>query len=102
MRPLFTVDASGHLVSDIIEADETPLSTAIIIGSHFEFEKPYSTPWGDVPVGVIATVTEVHEATGELDLEVHEVVPALFYWQNVIIMLPFMSDDLVSCLRLLC
>jgi hypothetical protein len=102
MRPLFTLDATGHLVSDITEATAQPANAAIIVGSRFEFEKPYATPWGEVPVGVVAIVTDVHEETGELDLEATTLVPALFLWSNVLIMLPFMSDDLTACLRLLC
>jgi hypothetical protein len=100
MRPIITVDVNGHLFSTIEDASVG--ANAIIVGSRFEFEKPYETPWGEVPTGVVAIVTEVHEATGELDLEVPEKVPALFMWSNVLIMLPFMSEDLGACLRLLC
>ena len=100
MRPMFTIDATGHLVSDIEEADNAR-PRIIVVGSRFEFEKPYTTPWGDVPAGVTATVTEVHDETGELDLEVKEKVPALYFWSNLLIMLPFMSDDLIACLHLL-
>lgn len=100
MRPLFTVDTTGHLVSDITEA-EMPIASGVSVGSAFSFDTPYATPWGDVPVGVEAFVTEVHNETGELDLEVRQVVPALFMWSNILIMIPFMSDDLSACLRLL-
>lgn len=100
MRPIITIDASGHLVSTIEDADTG--TSAVNVGTRFEFEKPYETPWGEVPVGVVATVTEVHEATGELYLEVRDVIPALVLWSNLLIMLPFMSDDLANCLRLLC
>lgn len=99
MRPIITVDANGHLISDLTEATDTRVP--IEVGSHFEFETAYSTPWGEVPVGVVATVTEVHVDTGELDLEVTQKIPALFLWSNLLIMLPFMSDDLMRCLRLL-
>lgn len=99
MRPTITVDASGHLFSTIIKKDAPP---AIVVGMRFEFEKPYETPWGEVPAGVVATVTETNEATGELDLEVTENIPALFFWHGSLIMLPFMSEDLSACLQLLC
>jgi hypothetical protein len=99
MRPLITVDASGHLISTIEDANAG--ANAITVGTRFEFEKPYETPWGAVPTGVVAVVTEVHEATGELDLEVPEKIPALFMWQGMLILLPFMSEDLGACLRLL-
>lgn len=99
MKPFFALDATGHLVSAIEEANQA--LSCITVGTCFEFEKPYSTPWGDVPVGTVAVVTEVHNVTGELDLEVTEKIPALFYWGQLLIMLPFMSDDLATCLHLL-
>jgi hypothetical protein len=100
MRPIITMDATGHLFSDIEEAGN--VLPHVIVGTLFEFETPYSTPWGDVPKGVVAIVTDVNDATGELDLEVTTKVPALFYWHNALIALPFMSDDLLACLRLIC
>jgi hypothetical protein len=98
MRPIITIDATGHLFSTIIENEETPV---IAVGTRFTFEKPYETPWGEVPAGIVATVTENNDATGELDLEVAEKVPALFMWQGMLILLPFMSEDLSACLTLL-
>lgn len=100
MRPTISIDAAGHLFSTIEDANSG--ANAITVGSRFEFEKPYETPWGEVPVGIIAIVTEVNEETGELDLEVPEKVPALYLWSNLLIILPFMSDDLTACLHLLC
>jgi hypothetical protein len=99
MRPIITIDATGNLVSTIIDNDVT--APSIAVGTRFTFHKPYETPWGSVPTGVVATVIEAHEATGELDLEVQEKVPALFMWHGLLILLPFMSEDLSACLRLL-
>jgi hypothetical protein len=99
MRPIITIDQSGHLVSTIIDNDVT--APSIAVGTRFTFHKPYETPWGEVPRGITATVIETHEATGELDLEVQEKVPALFMWHGLLILLPFMSEDLSACLKLL-
>jgi hypothetical protein len=99
MRPVITIDQSGNLVSTIIDSDIA--APTITIGTRFTFHKPYETPWGQVPEGVVAVVTETVESTGELDLEVTEKIPALFMWHGVLIMLPFMSEDLSACLKLL-
>lgn len=99
MRPVITIDETGHLISSIIANDVTV--KAIAVGTRFTFHRPYETPWGEVPTGIIATVIETVDATGELDLEVAEKVPALFMWSGLLILLPFMSEDLSTCLKLL-
>jgi hypothetical protein len=99
MRPIITIDATGFLTSTIIDNEDA--SPNIAVGTRFTFHRPYETPWGEVPTGIIATVIETHDATGELDLEVEEKVPALFMWHGLLIMLPFMSEDLSACLRLI-
>jgi hypothetical protein len=99
MRPIITIDETGHLVSTIIDSDVA--APTIAVGTRFTFHKPYETPWGEVPTGITATVIETIDDTGELDLEVLEKVPALFMWSGMLILLPFMSEDLSACLKLL-
>jgi hypothetical protein len=99
MRPIITIDANGHLISTLIDNDGA--SPSIAVGTRFTFHRPYETPWGEVPTGITATVIETVDATGELDLEVEEKVPALFMWSGLLILLPFMSEDLSACLKLL-
>jgi hypothetical protein len=99
MRPAITIDETGHLTSTIIDNDSA--APSIAIGTRFTFHRPYETPWGEVPTGITATVIETNDDTGELDLEVQEKVPALFMWSGLLILLPFMSEDLSACLKLL-
>jgi hypothetical protein len=99
MRPIITIDENGQLISTIIDNDS--VAPCIAVGTRFTFHRPYETPWGEVPMGITATVIETHDATGELDLEVQEKVPALFMWHGLLILLPFMSEDLSACLKLL-
>jgi hypothetical protein len=99
MRPIITIDANGSLTSTIIDNDA--IAPNIAVGTRFTFHTPYETPWGEVPTGITATVIETHDATGELDLEVQEKLPALFMWHGLLILLPFMSEDLTACLKLI-
>jgi hypothetical protein len=69
------------------------------VGDVFFFAAAYSTEYGDVPEGTKVFVQHVADEDGATWLRAEGDVPALFHWDNLIVIVPYLTEDLLPCLR---
>lgn len=72
---------------------------ALRVGDVFYVAQAYSTEHGDVPEGTKLFVQHIAEEDGATWLRAEGDVPALFHWDNILVMVPYDTEDLLPCLR---
>ena len=97
MRPTFVVTSNGELVSAINRKGD---QHALRIGLRLDLAYPYRTEYGIVPAGARGVVMKVDEEDGTTWILMEGMEPALFHWDNLLVISPFETDDLVACIRL--
>ncbi|MBW7970938.1 hypothetical protein [Bradyrhizobium sp. BR 10289] len=95
MRPTFALNCDLQPVSVIVSQD-TP--NALRIGTSILFVKPHLNEFGEIPAGAKGFVEFIDNVTGLHEILMEGAEPALLPWGNKIVLSPFESDDLASCL----
>lgn len=96
MRPTF-----------LLNTELKPVSALITIGEHdgvtmhtcFELVKDFETEYGKISAGTRGFVDYIDPENGTVELLMEGIEPALISWGNIMIMVPFQTDDLAECLR---
>lgn len=98
MRPTFLVTTNGELVSAIRKKGE---QHTLRVGLRLELVQSYATDYGIVPAGARCVVQSVAEEDGTTWLLMDGYPwPALFHWDDMLVLSPYDTEDLVACLRL--
>lgn len=97
MRPTFVVLTNGELVSAICRKGE---QHALRAGLRLELAYTFDTEYGTVGAGARFVVLKVDEADGTTWLLAEGIEPALFHWDNMLVISPFETEDLLACVRL--
>lgn len=95
MRTTFVVDDNNHAQSDI-RAKGQPHTIAV--GTPVVTVLPYATELGVLPVGAKGFVKYIRETTGEVGILMEGMEPALIHWDNLIIIMPYDTEDLLAVL----
>lgn len=97
MRPTFLLNTEMQLVSCLAPKTQ---AHALIIGCVLEFTQAYETPWGIIPRGARGFVENVDEDDGLVTLFMEGSIPALWEWQHKLVLMPFLTDDVLPAVRL--
>lgn len=95
MRPTFLLDLELRLHSAITSKSEPH---ALQVGTGVTFAADYETPWGKLAAGTKAFVSFVDDKDGLTELLVEGADPALYAWDNKLVLVPFDTEDLTDCL----
>lgn len=60
---------------------------------------PYTTELGVLPAGSKGFVNYIRETTGEVGILMEGMEPALAHWDNMLIIMPYDTEDLVAVLE---
>lgn len=60
---------------------------------------PYTTELGVLPAGSKGFVNYIRETTGEVGILMEGMEPALVHWDNMLIIMPYDTEDLVEVLE---
>lgn len=96
MRNTFTLNDENHLQSAIRRRKEPHVLT---VGSKLVLSKGYRTPHGLVPEGAVGFVEHVDGESGAVWILMEGIEPALLYWDNTLIIVPYDTEDLLACLE---
>lgn len=97
MRTTFLIATTKELVSAVRPRLEPHVLT---VGTKVYLVKPYITEWGEVPAGAKGFVAYVDDYDGSIDVLMEGIEPALYHWQNTLVLSPYTCEDLVTCIRL--
>jgi hypothetical protein len=99
MRPrcTFVVMTNGELVSAIGVRGE---AHALRAGLRLEMAYAYETDYGTVNEAARFCVAKIAEDDGTAWLMAEGIEPALYHWDNMLVISPFDTEDLLACLRL--
>jgi hypothetical protein len=97
MRPTFVILSNGELVSAIRKKGE---QHALRIGLRLELAYSYETDYGTVPAGARGVVKAVDEDDGTTWILMEGIEPALFHWDNMLVISPHQTEELLTCIRL--
>lgn len=95
MRPSFLLSADLRPVSALVrkaDADAIPIGTSVTVVT------PYTTPYGEIAAGTKGFVEYVDPESGLMEILMEGIEPALLHWGNLLILVPFDTDDLAACL----
>lgn len=70
------------------------------VGDRLYLEYGFSTPWGEIPAGLECIVDAVNDEDGMVELYVPQYVAALEPWGKYIVLIPFLTDDVLCLFRL--
>ncbi|MHC2284405.1 hypothetical protein [Bradyrhizobium barranii] len=96
MRTTFVIDAYNRAQSDIQEIDQPH---RIAVGTPVVTAAPYTTELGVLPAGSKGFVNYIRETTGEVGILMEGMEPALVHWDNMLIIMPYDTEDLVEVLE---
>lgn len=96
MRPTFYVDLDCRLQSASAPKERPH---AFKVGDVVWLIKPYATEYGIVPAPTKLFVSHIAEEDGTMWLLAEGDVPALFHWDNMMVVAPWDTEDLLPCLR---
>jgi hypothetical protein len=98
MRPTFQVQTDGQLFSAIRKKGE---QHALRTGLRVELVQSYATEYGIVPAGARGVIASVADEDGTTWILMEGFPwPALYHWDNMLVISPHQTEDLVACLRL--
>jgi len=92
MRPTFLLNQDNQLISAI--AHKSHLS----VGMCLMLTREYDTGYGLIPAGTKGWIEVVHPEEGCVQVRWEGAEPALYAWGNVLILVPFSTDDLTDAL----
>jgi hypothetical protein len=95
MRPTFLLNSDCKPVSALASKAEPH---ALHVGLRVSLARDFETPWGIVPAGSKGHVSFVDELTGSIDILIEGTLPALYHWQDTLVLVPWETDDLASIL----
>jgi hypothetical protein len=95
MRTTFNIDNNNHAQSDIA-SKQSP--HAITVGTPVTTTAPYETEVGVLPMGAKGFVKYIDETTGEVGILMEGLEPALLHWDNMLVIMPFDTEDLLAVL----
>lgn len=93
MRTTFALDDDNHAQSSIRSKG---LPHDIKIGTPVILTGPYRTAQGEVPEGAKGFVSFVDEDMGAIWILMEGQEPALIYWDNTLVLVPFDTEDLLA------
>jgi hypothetical protein len=93
MRPTFLLNPDFKPVSAIANKSQPH---TLRVGLMFLLTRDFLTPWGCVPSGAKGSVTYVDEDMGYVVITMDDAHPALYLWDNELILNPFTTDDLAE------
>lgn len=96
MKPTFTLDHDHHAQSAI---QSKLLPGAITVGTTVITTAPYETELGVLPAGSKGFVKYCDETTGEVGILMEGMEPALLHWKNMLVLMPFDTDDMLAVLE---
>lgn len=96
MRTSFALDLDLRPISVNAPKDQPHVFR---VGDVLWLTSDYPTPYGDVPADTKLFVQSITEDDGALWLRAEGDVPALFNWDNELVVVPYDTDDLAMCLR---
>jgi hypothetical protein len=96
MRTTFVIDDKNHAQSDIASK---LLPHAIAVGTPVVVTASYVTERGILPAGAKGFVIYISETTGEVGILMEGMEPALIHWDNMLIIMPFDTEDLLAVLE---
>jgi hypothetical protein len=70
------------------------------VGIKLVFVRPFVTDYGVVPAGTKGIVEFVAEEDGTTWVLIEGIEPALFHWDNRVVLAPFSCEELLACLKL--
>lgn len=97
MRSTFSVLSNGELVSTIRKKGE---QQALRVGLRLGLAHPFETEYGIVPAGARGVIQAVDEEDGTTWIMMEGMEPALFHWDNLLVISPHTTEELVACIRL--
>lgn len=97
MRPTFLLNNDQQPVSCIAPKTQPH---ELRVGDRLKFAEEYETPWGYIPRGSCGFVEAVSEEDGMVTLFMEGSIPALWEWQHRLVLVPFLTDDVLPNLRL--
>lgn len=97
MKTTFDITSTGALVSSTTDDDA---GHKLRIGARIELRQDYVTPWGVVPKGSAGFIELVDDYDGTAWLLMEGAEPALYHWDNRLVLSPYSCEDLLPCLRL--
>lgn len=98
MRRVLRIADDGMLYSDL-RSDLEPL--AVQIGMCVTFTRAVElAPYGIIEKGCKCWVSWVDATTGQTEITAEGCEPALHWWDNRIMLMPYDTDDLASALRI--
>jgi hypothetical protein len=95
MKPTFTLD-HNHQAQSAIQSKQ--LANVITVGTPVITTAPYETELGVLPAGAKGFVKYCDETTGEVGILMEGMEPALLHWKNMLVLMPFDTDDLLAVL----
>jgi hypothetical protein len=97
MRTTFVITDEHQLRSAIrprVEPHQLTTGARIVMASSFE------TPYGTVPAGTKGFICRVDEEDGTVEALMEGAEPALWAWNNTLVLSPFTCEDLLVCTKL--
>lgn len=95
MRTTFNLDNNNHAQSAIAPKK---LAHTIKVGTPVTTTAPYQTERGTLPAGARGFVKYIDEDRGELGILMEGMEPALIHWDNMIVLVPYDTDDMLAVL----
>lgn len=96
MKPTFLLNTDLKPISALItKTDET----GIALHKSVELVREFETPHGIIPAGAKGFVDYVDPENGTVEILMEGIEPALVHWGNIIILVPFQTDELAECIR---
>lgn len=96
MRPTFLLNTDLQLVSALVTKgveDGLKLHTSI------ELVGEYTTEYGKIDAGSRGFVDYIDPENGTVEILMEGIQPAVLAWGNMLILVPFDTDDVLPCLR---
>jgi hypothetical protein len=97
MRTTFLVTPTRELVSAVRPKGAPHMLT---VGTALYLSQPYATEYGVVPAGAKGFIEFLDQDDGTIWLLMEGIEPALFHWDNRLVLSPFTCEDLVACVKL--
>jgi hypothetical protein len=67
--------------------------------TNVELVTAFTTPDGELPAGSKGFVEFIDPENGTVELFMEGRPPALYHWANILVLVPFQTDDLAECVR---
>lgn len=95
MRATFKLNNTRGLVSAIRSKGEPH---TLKVGDVLVMTRPFLAQHGLIPAGAKGWVESVAADDGTLWILMEGAIPALTYWDNMLVLSPFETDDLAACM----